>query len=317
MGCAIEPSPDYRRYLDPKVLAKIAGLELRARLVAEGYFGGTHRSPYRGPSVEFADHRIYAQGDDFRHIDWKVYGRTNKHYIKQYHQETNLLCMLVVDCSESMAYRSPSAPMSKHEYAISVAAALAYLALQQGDSVGLVLFDQRITHYIRPSNNPTQWKTLIHELEGKTGPTQTGIQEVLDDLAERLTRRSMIVLISDLFDDSDRLLKGLRHLRYRRNEVIIFNVWDEVELTFPFQGPTLFEGLESAGQLLSEPRALRQRYLDEVERFTEKLRYACRHMHIDYEVFNTGSALDVAISAYLATRSASIRARTSRTLGGT
>jgi uncharacterized protein (DUF58 family) len=313
----MESTTDYRRYLDPAVLAKIAGLELRARLVAEGYFGGTHRSPYRGPSVEFADHRIYTQGDDFRHIDWKVYGRTNKHYIKQYQQETNLICVLAVDCSESMAYRSKLAPMSKHEYAISAAAALSYLALQQSDSVGLALFDRKVTHYLRPSNNPTQWKTLIHELEGRTGPAKTDICEVLDDLTERLTRRSMVVLISDLLDDPDKLIKGLKHLRYRRNEVILFHVLDEAELTFPFQGPTLFEGLEASGHLLSEPRSLRQRYLEEVERFTTKVRYACRQQHIDYEVFSSSAPLDVAISAYLATRSASIRARTSRVLGGT
>ena len=307
---------DYRRYLDPRVLAKISGLELRARLLAEGYFSGTHRSPYRGASVEFADYRQYVQGDDFRHIDWKVYGRTDKHYIKEYEQETNLTCLLVVDCSASMSYRSEGAAMTKHEYAISLAAALAYLALRQQDSVGVALFDERITTYIRPSNNPAQWKTVVRELIGATGPGKTSIRGVLDDVSERLGRRSMVVLISDLFDDEAEVLAGLRHLRYRRNETVVFNVWDPAELTFPFAGPTRFEDLEADTRLLAEPRLLRQRYLAEVEQFVERLRGGCRSMQIDYELFDTSTALDTAIGAYLATRSASIRHRTSRVLGG-
>lgn len=299
---------DYRKYLDPKVLAKISGLELRARLLVEGYFTGMHRSPYRGASVEFADHRQYVQGDDLRHIDWKVFGRTDKFYLKEYEQETNLTCMLVVDASESMAYRSESAPMSKHEYATSLAAALAYLALRQRDSVGLALFNEKVTRYLRPSNHPAQWKTLIHELLAGTGPGKTSIRAVLDDLAERLAHRSLVVIISDMFDDPRRALKGLRHLQYRRHECIVFNVWDPEELSFPFTGPTRFEGLEDRGTLLTDPRWVRARYLEQVERFTDTLRGGCRQMQIDYERFDTSSALDTAISAYLATRSAHIRA---------
>ena len=306
---------DYRRYLDPKVLAKISGLELRARLLVEGYFGGMHRSPYCGASVEFADYRQYVQGDDFRHIDWKVYARTDKHYIKEYEQETNMTCLLVVDCSASMSYRSDRAPMTKHEYATSIAAALAYLALRQQDSVGLVLFDESITGYIRPSNHPGHWKTLIRELVGATGPGKTSVRAVLDDVAERVGRRSMVVVISDLFDDAAEILVGLRHLRYRRNETLIFNVWDPAELTFPFAGPTRFDGLEAADTLLTEPRLLRRRYLAEVERFVSGMRRGCREMQVDYELFDTTGALDTAISAYLATRSASIRHRSSRVMG--
>jgi len=311
----VETSVDYKRYLDPKVLAKISGLDLRARLLVEGYFSGLHRSPYCGASVEFADYRQYVQGDDFRHIDWKVYARTDKHYIKEYEQETNLTCLLVVDCSESMSYQSDNAPMSKHDYATSVAAALAYLALRQQDSVGLVLFDERITQYIRPSNHRAHWKTLVRELVGATGPGKTSVRNVLDDVAERAGRRSMVVLISDLFDDGAEILTGLQHLRYRRNEVLVFNVLDPAELSFPFAGPTRFEGLEATDTLLTEPRLLRQRYLAEIDRFVAGLRRGCRDMQIDYELFDTAGALDAAISAYLATRSASIRHRASRVLG--
>ena len=306
---------DYKRYLDPKVLAKISGLELRARLLVEGYFSGLHRSPFCGASVEFADYRQYVQGDDFRHIDWKVYARTDKHYIKQYEQETNMTCVLVVDCSESMSYRSDRAPMAKHGYATSIAAALAYLALRQQDSVGLVLFDEQITAYVRPSNHPAHWKVLLHELVGATGPGKTSIRAVLDDVADRVGRRCMVVVISDLFDDAAEILAGLKHLRYRRNETLVFNVWDPAELTFPFAGPTRFEGLEATDTLLTEPRLLRRRYLAEVEHFIAHLRRGCREMQVDYEVFDTAGALDTAISAYLATRSTSIRHRSSRVLG--
>jgi uncharacterized protein (DUF58 family) len=312
----MEPSVDYRRYLDPRVLAKISGLELRARLLVEGHFSGMHRSPYCGASVEFADYRQYVQGDDLRHIDWKVYGRTDKYYIKQYEQETNLTCVFVVDCSESMRYRSDAAPMSKHEYATALAAALAYLALRQQDSVGLALFDQHVTEYIRPSNHPAHWKTLVHELDGATGPGKTSIRAVLDDVAERVARRTMIVLLSDLFDDAAEILHGLRHLRYRRNEALVLNVWDPAELTFPFAGPTRFEGLEEAGVLLTEPSLLRRRYLAETERFVAGLRRGCRDLQIDYEVFDTASPLDTSVSAFLATRSTSIRHRASRAAGG-
>jgi uncharacterized protein (DUF58 family) len=310
------PERDYRKYLDPKVLAKISGLELRARLIIEGFFSGIHHSPQRGLSVEFADHRAYTQGDDLRRIDWKVFGKTDKYYVKQYEQETNLNLMLVVDCSESMSYRSGEEGMTKHEYATAIAAAIAYLTLQQQDSVGLTLFDEHLTHFIRPSNNAHHWKTLVHELAGKTGPAKTSLGRVLTELAERLSHRLLIILISDLFDAPDAILKGLKHLRYRRHEVIVWNVWDPAELNLPFSGPTLFDGMELMGRLLTDPRALRARYVEEVERFQSQLRTGCGHMLIDYTVFNTAMALDAALSGYLATRAARLRQHSSRVLGG-
>lgn len=310
------PDNDYRKYLDPKVLAKISGLELRARLIVEGFFSGIHHSPQRGLSVEFADHRAYTQGDDLRHIDWKVYGKTDKYFVKEYEQETNLNLMLVVDCSESMSYASSEEGMTKHEYATALAAAVAYLTLQQQDSVGLTLFDEHVTHFMRPSNNAHQWKTLVHELAGKTGPAKTSISRVLTELAERLNHRLLIILISDLFDAPDSILKGLKHLRYRRHEVIVWNVWDSAELNLPFSGPTMFDGLESTGRLLTDPRSLRARYVDEVERFQSQLRTGCGSMLIDYTMFSTAMTLDAALSGYLATRAARLRQRSSRVLGG-
>lgn len=306
------PSPEspaqvYRRYLDPKTLAKISALDLRARLVVEGYISGMHRSPYHGFSIEFAEHRQYVQGDDIRHIDWKVFGRTNKYYIKQYEEETNLVCVIAVDCSESMTYKSAQVPMSKHDYAICIAASLACLALKQRDSVGLALFDETLTQFVRPSNHPTQWKKVIQELEGSTGPTKTSLRKVFEDLAERLKRRTLVILISDFFDDPSAIEDGLKRLRYGNNEMILCHVMDPAELDFPFSGPTLFRGMEKRGQLLSEPATLRQGYLDEVETFIAELRKICRRLRLDYEFYNTENPLDVALSTYLATRSAGIR----------
>ena len=311
----MEPSKqDYRKYLDPKVLAKISGLELRVRLIVEGFFSGIHHSPHRGLSAEFADHRVYAQGDDIRHIDWKVFGKTDKYYIKEYEQETNLNVMLVVDCSESMSYRSDPALMTKHEYATSVAAAIAYLTLQQADAVGVALFDDHLSHFVRPSNNQQQWKTIVHELDGRTGAAKTSIGRALGELAERLSHRLLIVLISDLFDDAEDILRGLKQLRYRHHELIVWNLWDPAELTLPFNGPALFEGLEATGRLASDPGSLRSRYLEEVERFQSQMRAGCAHMLADYSVFNTATPLDVALSGYLTTRKARLRQRSSRVL---
>ena len=298
---------DYRRYLDPKTLAKISSLDLRARLVVEGYISGMHRSPYHGFSVEFAEHRQYTQGDDIRHIDWKVFGRTNKYYIKQYEEETNLACVIAVDCSESMTYRSPKAPMSKHDYGICIAASLAYLALKQRDSVGLALFADEVQRFIRPSNHPAQWKTIINELQGSTGPTKTSLLKVLTNLAERVKRRSLLILISDFFDDPSHIESGLRRLRYSKNEMILCHVMDPAELKFPFSGPTMFSGMEQAGKILSEPATLRENYLEEVDGFLAKMRKTCRELHLDYELYNTADPLDVALSTYLATRNAGIR----------
>ena len=311
----MDKTDEHRNYLDPRVLARISGLALRARLIVEGYFSGMHRSPYRGLSIEFASHRQYVQGDDLRHIDWKVYGRTDRYYIKEYEQETNLNCVLLVDRSASMSYRSDEALMTKHDYAASLAAAIAYLALRQRDAVGLACFDQTLKQFVRPSNNSGHWKTILTELEGGPGPGKTSIGSVLSELAERLSRRTLIFVISDMFDDVDTILRGLKHLRYRRHEVVICNLWDPAELTFKFRGPMLFDGLEGSGQMLAEPGSLRERYLAEVERFRTTLQAGCSRLHIDYVTFDTSTPLNVALSAYLASRASRIRQRSSRVLG--
>lgn len=293
---------DYRKYLDPAVLAKIGSLDLRARSAVQGFVSGMHHSPMRGMSVEFAEYRKYAQGDDLKNLDWKVYGRTDKHYVKQYEQETNLHLLLAVDCSESMAYRSAASPLSKREYATTAAAAMAYLALQQADSVALVTFDARLRRATRASNNPSKWRLVIQELEMAEFSGQTDFREAFDELAELLVHRHLVVVLSDCLGNSDEVLRGVRHLRHRGHETILLHTLDRAELTFPFQRPTDFQGLEAAGRLRADPQVVRERYLKGIQAFIAKLRKGCHAQEADYQVLDTSEPLNVALSAYLATR---------------
>jgi uncharacterized protein (DUF58 family) len=293
---------DLQRYLDPQVLARLEGLQLRARLIVEGYVSGVHRSPYHGFSVEFAEHREYAPGDDLRYLDWKVFGRTDKYYLKQFEEETNLICHLLLDTSESMRYQSAAAPMSKLEYAQCAGAALAYLILQQQDSVGLATFDSEIRAFVRSSSNPSHLKQLLHVMEQAAGGRKTNTGPIFHDLAERLKKRGLVIILSDLFDNVDSLLAGLKHFRHRRHEVIVMHVLDPAELEFPFRQATLFRGLEEWPEALVEPRALRKAYLEEFQAFLHNVKRGCRAHRIDYVQLRTDQSLEVALSNYLASR---------------
>jgi uncharacterized protein (DUF58 family) len=304
-------SSEYRKYLEPKTLARISALDLRARLIVEGLMTGMHRSPYQGISVEFAQHRPYVAGDDIKHVDWKVFGRSDKIYLKQYLEETNLHLICVVDASESMGYSSIDAGdgtmWSKYDHATAIAASLSYMAIQQQDSAGLAIFDNELKKYFKPSNAPGQWKIITHELTliPKLKKTNTG--KILDQLAEKLNHRSLIVILSDFFDDIESIKKGLRHLRYKRHEMMVFQLLDPQEIQFPFEDVTLFKGMEEMGELLTEPRALREGYLEQLALFTEQLKKLCRGMNIDYQRMNTSDPLDVTLSGFLATRAATIK----------
>src|SRR5215211_1245123 len=294
---------DYRKYLDPRTLARISSLDLRARLIVEGLMTGMHRSPYQGASVEFAQHRPYTFGDDIRHVDWKVLGKTDRVYLKQYIEETNLHLICVVDASESMGYGTIGEgkdAWTKFDHATAIAASLAHMAIQQQDSVGLAVFDNQLKKYLKPSNAPAQWKTITHELTIVPRLAKTGTGHVLDQLAEKLTHRSLIVLLSDFFDDITGIKKGLRHLRYKKHESMVFQVLDPMEIDFPFDDVTLFKGLEQMGDLLTEPRSLREGYLEQLNGFTDELKKLCRGMHIDFTRMNSGDALDVTLSSFLA-----------------
>ncbi len=290
------------RLLDPEMLARLAVFPLRARLAMEGYVSGVHRSRSRGVSVEFAEHREYAPGDDLRYLDWKVLGRTDKYYLKQFEEETNLACHLLLDTSESMSYRGPAAQVSKLEYAQRAAAAMAYLVLHQQDCVGLATFDSEVRAILRPSGNPSHLQDVLRVIEETAPGRKTSIGPILHDLAERLKRRGIVIVFSDMFDELGSVLAGLKHLRHRRHEVILMHVLDPAEIEFPFEQATLFVGLEEAGQVPADPPALRRAYLAEFGAYLRQLRAGCREQAIDYLLLRTDRPLGIVLSGYLASR---------------
>ena len=290
-----------RKYLDPKTLSKASRLEMRARLVVEGYISGMHRSPYHGFSVEFAQHREYVPGDDLKHLDWKVFGRSDRYYIKEYEEETNLRCHILLDTSESMNYASPG-HMTKLEYGCYLAATLTYMLLRQQDSVGLTLFDSALKKMVPSSASPAQLRTILYELCQIVPERKTDMSLIFHDLAERVKRRGLVVLVSDLFDSAENILRGLQHFRHKRHEVLVFHILDDAEIRFPFRDMTKFVGLESWPELIVDPPALRRAYLEEYDGFVAAMRKGCLNTRIDYVPMNTSHPLDVALTAYLATR---------------
>jgi uncharacterized protein (DUF58 family) len=297
---------NYQKYLNPHTLASLEGLDIQARMVVEGYVAGMHPSPYHGFSVEFAEHREYVPGDDIRHVDWKVWSKTDKLYLKQYEEETNLLMYLLLDTSESMAYASAE-NVSKLQYAQFVVASLAYMILQQQDSVGLVVFDEAVRRYLKPAGQGSQLKELLHMLDVTPAREKSDIGIVLNDLAERFKKRGVVAIFSDFFDEPARILAGLKHFRHRRHEVIVFHILDPAEIEFPFRSTTLFKGLEGMPEILTEPYALRRAYQDELSAYLSELQKGCRLADIDYVPLRTDQNLDVPLSSYLASRAARVR----------
>jgi uncharacterized protein (DUF58 family) len=291
-----------QQFLDPSTLAKVRNLEFRARLIVEGYLSGMHASPYHGFSVEFAQHREYVAGDDIKHLDWKVYARTGRYYLKQYEQDSNLVCWLLMDQSESMLYRS--GPVSKYEYCCMIGAALAYLVLHQQDSVGMATFDDRIRHLVPPSSQASHLYEIAKVLDESGARERTRLAPIFHEMAERVRRRSVMVILSDLLDDVPDLLKGLRHFRHNGHEVIVFHVLDPAELDFPFQTATLFRGLERLPALATDPRSVRSAYLDELQSYLQEIERGCGELEVDYVRLGTNANLGVALSAYLGQRRA-------------
>ncbi len=288
------------KYFDPDALRTISRLDLKAREIVEGFISGLHRSPYHGFSVEFAEHREYVPGDDIRHVDWKVYGRIDRYYIKQYEEETNLRSWLLMDQSESMRYSSGGP--TKYEYGLTLSACLMYLLLRQQDACGMALFDSEIRRIIPPSAHPSTLRTLLTIADEASLEKKTDVGALFGRMAEEIKRRGLVVIVSDLMTDREQILKGLQHLRYRRHEVIVFHVLDPQELDFAFRENILFKGMEGAGDLLAEPKALREAYLTAVDGFVTDIQRGCRDCGADYVQLRTTDRLEIALSAYLARR---------------
>ena len=290
-----------QHYFDPRVLAKLSNMSLRARYVVEGLLSGMHKSPYRGYSVEFAEHREYVPGDEIRRIDWKAYGKFDRYFIKEYEEETNLRAYIFLDASASMAYGSQG--ISKFDYGSYLAAAMAYLMLRQGDYVGLITFNTEVQSYIPPRSGSQHLPALMRQLEQTQPQGATHLDQALRDIAGKRTKRGMILVISDLFDTPELVLKSLKYFRHRRNEVMVFHLLDHNELTFPFERLTMFEDIEDPTvRVLSDPRTVREAYLQQLQAFIDEYRRGCRREMIDYTCFPTTTPLDLALTRYLARR---------------
>ena len=291
---------DSKTFLHPEAIKRIARLDIRARYVVEGFLSGMHRSPYFGQSIEFRQHRQYTYGDDLRYVDWKVWAKQDRYYVKQFEEDTNLRCTLLVDVSGSMRYGKGA--MNKYEYGCTVGVSLAYLLLRQQDAVGCVAFDDAVRISVPLRTKRDHLDSILQAMEISSPRNKTNLYQILHNVAENYPRRGLMVLVSDLLVERDGLFQGLRLLRSRGHDVIVFHVLDDDELDFPFTGPTRFEGMETADQLRCNPRALREGYLAALAAYLEEVRLGCSRHQADYVQLRTSQPLDAALAAYLSNR---------------
>jgi len=294
---ASSDSEDPRRFLHPNTIAKISRLDLRARQVVEGFISGMHKSPFFGQTVEFIQHREYVAGDDIRHLDWKVWSKTNKFYIKQYEAETNLRATMVVDTSESMLYGRGA--MNKYEYACTAASCLAYLVIKQQDSAGMFSFGFDVRAALPPKSNQRQLDAITKTLDLTRPAQKTDMLKCLRQVAEAAPSRGVVAIFSDFLTDREPLFQGLEMLRHRKQDVVVFHILDDDELTFPFNGMTKFEGLEDLPHLFCDPKALRDGYLEALEEYLVEVRRGCTRLGIDYNLIRTSDYLDAVLSRFL------------------
>ena len=294
---------DSINFLDPNVLAGLSNLELRARVVVEGFLSGLHKSPNKGFSVEFNDYRHYYPGDDMRHVDWKLYARSEKFYIKQYEDETNVRCMILLDTSASMTYTSGG--NSKLQYGVTLASALAYFIMRQRDAVGLITFDDQLRDFIPAKCRQPHLMRILRSLAAVQGGHKTDAVKPLTDLATSLHRKSFVILISDMLDDEERIISTLQNLRAMGHDVITFHLMDDAELTFPFNEASEFIDMESNESYVTSPAAIQQAYLENLNEYLEFCRRQCQSSGVDYCLMNTTEPLDEALSSYMTRRARS------------
>ena len=323
---------DYRKYLIPSVIARLSNLELKAKQVVEGFMAGLHKSPYHGFSVEFAEHRQYMPGDDLKHLDWKVYARTKRYYIKQFEEETNLKSYLLLDISKSMTFNSSenntnnsikstgifdkfrkiknkkseepkTEKISKLEYASYLAASLSYLMVLQKDAVSLTTYDTKIRKYVPPHSTKTNLKLILKELSAVKSQYKTGTAVSLNEIAEKIKRRGMVIIISDFLDKQAEVINALKHFRYNKNEVIIFQILDPVELSFLTGNPLTIVDLETREEMYSQPFAIQKSYKEAMKEFIGNYKSECRKNKIDYVLLTTETPFDKSLLQYLNKRS--------------
>ena len=294
-------SASAQHFLDPAVVARLGTLELKARTIVEGFLTGLHRSPFKGFSVEFAEYRQYIPGDDISTIDWKVYARSDRHYVKKFEDATNLDCHIMLDISASMGYGSGA--MTKFEYGACLAASLAYLMNRQRDAVGLSAFDDKLVSMLPASARSGHLRALLLTLQRLELGKETDVSRPLNQLADSLTRRGLVIVISDLLDKPDDVIRALKHFQFRGTDVIVFQVLDPDEIEFPFSRPTHFEDLESADSVMAVPGAVREHYLKQLGALIDRYKRELGGAGIDYELLSTAQPLEMALLSYLSTRS--------------
>lgn len=301
---------DPRRFLDPETIARISRLDLRAKQVVEGFISGMHRSPFFGHSIEFVQHRDYTPGDDIRHLDWKVWSKTDRFYIKQFEEETNLRCHLVVDVSNSMHYGN--GPLNKYEYASTIASCLAYMILRQQDSAGIMTFDNEVRQIIPSRSQQNHIDAIVKALHISKPRDKTDIEKILKRVAENAPSRGMVIIVSDLLVDREPLFRGLDMLAHGKHDILIFHVLDAEEMTFPFAGTTKFEGMEDLDEIVCDPRALRDGYLEALEEYLVEVRRGCARRGIDYQLIHTKEYIDAVLSKFLHHREALFRSSSAK-----
>ena len=286
------------KYLQPAVVAQLANMELRARLVVEGFITGLHKSPYHGFSVEFTEHRQYMPGDEIKHIDWKAYGKTDRYYIKQFEEETNLKSYIIVDASRSMNYASQG-HLKKFEYASFVSAALAYLMVEQRDAVSLTIYDEKVRTFLPPRATRLYLKQVLKELETIEPGNGTSTAQSLHEIAERIKRRGLVIVLSDLFDDPKQVMTAFKHFRHKGNDVIVMQVLDPLERSFAFGSDAIFKDLETHEELMTQPWHIQKAYQQSMREFLDYYKRECRENSIDYVLLDTAMPFDKALFEYL------------------
>ena len=289
-----------RQFLDPAVVARLGTLELRARTIVEGFLTGLHRSPFKGFSVEFAEYRQYIPGDDLSTIDWKIYARSDRHYVKKFEEETNLACHIMLDVSGSMGYGSRG--ITKFEYGQCLAASLAYLMNRQRDAVGLTAFDEGIVGMLPASARPGHLRAMLITLERLKLGQRTNVSKPMHQLASALSKRGMVVLISDLLDEPERVIQGLKHFQFRGTDVVVFHLLDPHELEFPFERATRFEDMESDAEVMAVPAVVRAHYIASMQALIDRYKRELGGAGIDYHLLTTADPLELALMQYLSTR---------------
>ena len=297
---ATTPNQPSYKYLEPETVARLSNMGLIGRLVVEGFITGLHKSPHKGFSVEFAEHRQYVPGDDLRYMDWNVYARTDHYFIKQFEEETNVRAYLLLDRSSSMGFGTGE--VSKLDYASYLTAALSYLMIQQRDAVGLVTFDSQVRRLLPPRSRPTQLRAILEELENLEPGEGSDISRTFHELAENIKRRSLIIILSDLLDKPDNVLPALQHFRHKKHEVLIFHILDRQELEFEYEDYSTFQDLETGRHLPLDPTFFRQSYLERIKAFQERYRRFASEQRMDYLMLDTSTPYDRSLMAYLSKR---------------